>query len=441
MTATLDEATTAARGPRRDEHAERYVIGAALASAGRSVDSTDLRPDEFWAPAHEALWELIQGMSARGESVTTPSVSAAAHDAGIRGITLLDLHGMEMECATSVNVSVYARKVRRAARLRKGAEALTRGLQRINECPLEDTDATVEDVRGDIDRSVATAADVDLVSFGGSFAAALDRYETPDEKVLRTGWHDVDDLLTGGLRPGHLVIFGARPAVGKSVAAAVLAHAVAARGSGTYMASLEMSRDEFTDRVVANAAGVDLRRITERRLTADDWTKVSRIHAAASEWPLTIDDTPALSVNQIRARARTVLRRHGLGLIVIDYLQLVAPADRKAPRQEQVAGVARDLKNLAKELGVTVVALAQVNRGAVARTDKRPVMSDLRESGEIEAAADEIVLLHRDDEENPGIIEFNFEKNRHGRTGRLEMGWAPYVSRITSLAQGRGSGT
>ncbi len=238
-------------------------------------------------------------------------------------------------------------------------------------------------------------------------------------------------MLAGGLRPGHLLIVGARPAVGKSVVASVIAHAVARRGVGTLFCSLEMSRDEVTDRVAADIASVDVGRLTRRELRPEDWERLKTAQASASGWPLKVVDRADQTVSGVRARARDVSRRKGgLGLVVVDYLQLMKPSDSKAPRQEQVASISRGLKLLAKEMQVPVVALAQVNRGPMNRTDKRPAMSDLRESGSIEADADEIVLLHRDDKESPGEIEFIVEKNRHGRTGTVALAWAPHFSRV-----------
>ncbi|GAB3251703.1 replicative DNA helicase [Kineosporia babensis] len=418
-----------------DNDAERYVLGAILHTGGRSLDALEgLKGSDFYRPTHEDLFGRLQAMYGRGEPVELAAVARGLTDNPIRGFPVPEIAGLMRACVTAANADWYARTIRQKARLRKLHKACLAGLNIAATCSIERVDEAVEQVRAELDAAGDDRSRSELSTFGDLFLAAMDRWESKEEGILPTGLRDLDDMLSGGLRPGHLLIIGARPAVGKSVVASVIAHTTAKGGVGTFFPSLEMSKEELTDRVVADIADVDLEKLTRRCLNENDWTKVAKAYKRSSHWPLVVIDKGNMTINEIRSRARDVARRdHKLGLIVLDYLQLVKPADSKAPRQEQVASVSRGLKLLAKELKVPIIALAQVNRASTARSDKRPMMSDLRESGSIEADADEIVLLHRDDKESPGEIEFIIEKNRHGRTGTVSMAWAPHRSRVVSF--------
>lgn len=423
--------------PRNDNAAEMYVLGAVLESGGRALDDiTNLTAEDFYRPVHEALFALMRGMHSKGEPTEAMNVFQRVTTSPIRGLEPVYLHDLMRACTTWRNVEWYARTVRQLARLRRLRAAGERLIQMAGDTDIDKVDETVEAARAEVDIAGRDESTGELASIGDLMLAAMDRWESQESGVLPTGLHDLDRALSGGLRPGHLFIVGARPAVGKSVVASVVAHAMAKQGAGVLFSSLEMTRDEVTDRIAADVASVNLTHLTERNLSEDDWQRVSNAHRKVADWPLRVQDRAELTVAQIRARARDVARSsQGLGIVVVDYLQLVKAADVRAPRQEQVASVSRALKVMAKELQVPVVALAQVNRASTMRTDKRPTMSDLRESGGIEADADEIILLHRDDKDLPGEIEFIIEKNRHGRTGKVSMAWSPHYSRVSSMAR------
>ncbi|GAB6901970.1 replicative DNA helicase [Kineosporia succinea] len=437
MTAELHDVEAIHIG-RYDLEAERYVLGAILATSGRALfEIGQLAPADFFRPEHEQLFALMHGMHGRGDVVEVQAVAQRLVGSPIRGIGLPQLVDMFSSCVTAANASYYAQTVRQLGRLRRLQAASMRIAQMTGSCDISAVDEVVEQARAEIDSAGDNSSTGEISSLGELLSTAMQRWQSPETGILPTGLLDFDDMLAGGLRPGHLLIVGARPAVGKSVVASVIAHAVARRGVGTLFCSLEMSRDEVTDRVAADIASVDVGRLTRRELRPEDWERLKTAQASASGWPLKVVDRADQTVSGVRARARDVSRRKGgLGLVVVDYLQLMKPSDSKAPRQEQVASISRGLKLLAKEMQVPVVALAQVNRGPMNRTDKRPAMSDLRESGSIEADADEIVLLHRDDKESPGEIEFIVEKNRHGRTGTVALAWAPHFSRVASMARG-----
>jgi replicative DNA helicase len=195
-----------------------------------------------------------------------------------------------------------------------------------------------------------------------------------------------------------------------------------------------MKEHEVVGRMAAAAEGIDLHRINSHSLRDQDWQKLAQHRARAAEWPVYIEEASRITMAQIRASVRTWKRRGPVPLVIIDYLQLCAPADQRDTRERQVSRIAEDCKHLAKEFDCHVLALAQVNRGSTQRADSRPNMADLRESGGIEAHADNIILLHRDDEEMEGEIEMIIEKNRHGETGKIRLAWRPHFASVNSMS-------
>lgn len=418
--------------PARDLDAERAVIGAVLHSGGRLLDRLDLTAEDFYHPAHAELWTLMHGLASAGDPVEAAAVLAVSERRQIHAAALIEC----VEAATA-SPDFYAEQLR-GHTIRRRILTAALQLQQLVDSPAErDAPELVELARGIVDDHTRTGDAQQFADLDERLAASLERWCMPDTNVLPTGWLDLDEKLSGGLRPGHLTVVGARPAVGKSLLATELASAVASAGIGTLFSSLEMSAAEVVDRIAASRTKIGLATLTTGTANDDQMGALSRFATLARTWPLEIEDRPHVGVTAIRSRARDLTRRpRGLGLVIVDYLQLVAPADRRAPREQQVASVSRGLKLLARDLSVPVVALAQVNRGAASRDSKRPVMSDLRESGAIEADADEIWLLHRDDDQRPGELEVNVVKNRHGATGLIQLGWYPHNGRITNNLRG-----
>lgn len=415
--------------PSHDLAAERAVIGAVLYSGGRQLDDLQLSAEDFHHPAHAELWTLMQHMRAAGDPVEAAAVLARSDRKPVHAPVIA-----ECVAAATPSPGFYAQQLRGHTTRRQIALAGAR-LQQLAATDADyDVAELTELARGLVDEQTQTGeASRASVSLLDALVAGLERWGTPDTNVLPTGWLDLDDRLNGGLRPGHLTVIGARPAVGKSLVATELAANVAATGVGTLFSSLEMSAAEVVDRVAASRSKVALTALSSGHADEEQLDQLSRLLARAADWPLEIDDRAGVGIAAIRGRARDLTRRpHGLGLVIVDYLQLVSPADRRAPREQQVASISRGLKLMAKDLQVPVVALSQVNRGPSGRENKRPTMSDLRESGSIEADADEIWLLHRD-ENRPDELEVNVAKNRHGSTGLVELGWHPYTARITNI--------
>jgi len=256
-----------------------------------------------------------------------------------------------------------------------------------------------------------------------------------------TGFADFDDL-TNGLHSGQMIIVAARPGVGKSTLALDLCRAASIHNNLTScFFSLEMTRSEITMRLLSAEAKVPLNHIRNGQLSEDDWTKLARKMGEVSSAPVFIDDSPNMTMMEIRAKARRLKQRHDLRLIVIDYLQLMTSGKKVESRQLEVSEFSRQIKLLAKELEIPVIALSQLNRGPEQRADKRPMMSDLRESGSIEQDADMVILLHREDvyereSTRPGEADLIVAKHRNGPTRDLTVAFQGHYSRFVDMAHG-----
>jgi replicative DNA helicase len=255
-----------------------------------------------------------------------------------------------------------------------------------------------------------------------------------------TGFADFDQL-TNGLHPGQMIVVAARPAVGKSTLGLDIARSAAIKNQlATCIFSLEMGRNEITMRLLSAEARVPLHHMRSGTMTDDDWNRLARRMGEVSSAPLFIDDSPNMSMMEIRAKCRRLKQRNDLRLVVIDYLQLMSSGKRVESRQQEVSEFSRALKLLAKELEVPVIAISQLNRASEQRTDKKPQMSDLRESGSIEQDADMVVLLHREElyeRESPraGEADFIVAKHRNGPTATITVAFQGHYSRFVDMAQ------
>lgn len=257
---------------------------------------------------------------------------------------------------------------------------------------------------------------------------------------LPSGFVDLDNMTTG-LYPGNLIIVAGRPSMGKTAIALNIAEHVAINlALPVLLYSMEMGKEELAKRSLSSIGSIDAQRIRTGRLDARDWDRMNRALVALNDAPLLIDDTPALSSQELRVRARRAARQHGgLGLIVVDYLQLMTSTSRNENRTTEISEISRSLKALAKELQVPVIALSQLNRSLEARPNKRPVMSDLRESGAIEQDADVILFVYRDEVYNPesafaGTAEIIVGKQRNGPTGTVRLAFNGQYTRFNNLA-------
>lgn len=424
---------------RYDADAERVVLGAAMMYP-RSIDDLGVVPEDFHEPRHEDLFRVIQEQAKTGQPTDPVGLHATAST--INGVDAVYLHTLWGEAPVNEDGGPrYARIVTGLARGRAVAALAARLGQSVGDRAWDDLDGVLDGVRAELDGIASKASGVQVRSFADVLADAVETWSKPqDRRVWPTGWEELDDILNGGWKPGQVTVLGARPAVGKSAVAACATVAAHHYGAGFF--SLEMSDLELAGRMVAIEKGIDLERIEKARFTDRDWQKIGSLVEESRGWRVWLESKPRRSISQVRATLRSWSRHGHVPLVVIDYLQLMSPADSRETRERQVSRLAEDCKALAKDFDCHVLALAQVNRGSTMREDKRPTMSDLRESGGIEANADNIILLHREDTGDPvaaSRIEFNVVKNRHGRTGRLDLAWRPNYSSVNTEGSGERS--
>ncbi|GAA4439577.1 replicative DNA helicase [Phytohabitans houttuyneae] len=440
--------STEPRIPPHDAGAEKIVLGCAMLSPEALTEAeAAVKPGDFYRSAHELIFATLVEMAARKEPTDPVAVADRLVETGrlsrVGGVAYL--HECYNAPPTVATVGYYAGIVAEKARLRRlaalaekvehgifggeGTRKATDIADMIREA-LAELDASTADTAGPRMWSEVVPDVLDSIEQAGS---NLD--QVPG---VPTGLHDLDRLLNG-FHPGQLIVVAARTSVGKSVATLGFAqHAAWVHKLPAAVFSLEMTDVEMGKRLLSSASRVPLNVITSGALSDEDWAKVARTAGESSEAPLILDGTASIGLAEIRARARKLHRQHGLKLIVVDYLQLIA-VERGENRQTAVAALSRGLKLLAMELQVPVIAVSQLNRGPEMRTDKRPTKADLRESGAIENDADVIILIHRDDyydKESPraGEADFIVDKNRAGPTDTITVASQLHLSRFSSMA-------
>lgn len=412
---------------------EQRLLGSCLAHQGAVSLAVELIvPDCFRVSAHREVWSAAVALWQEGKPVELVTVAERLQQEGKVGEVggyeyLADLY--EAACPGH-STNEYARKVRDHALLRRlhsaGAEIARKAKE-----PDGPPDAVLEASERlifDVTRGMARGETSTLAQAVGLAYDRLDERKAGGSPGLMTGWTDMD-LLTAGLHPGELILVAARPGVGKSAVATALAREAAKTGPVLFC-SLEMTREEVAERLLCAEAGIDGHLLRQAALSPGDAARLTAAGALLSALPVTIDDAGQQSATRIGGSARRMAAGpSGLALVVIDYIQLVEPENRKDPRYEQVGKVSRRLKQLAKEVRVPVVALAQLNRGADERAGQRPRMRDLRESGNLEQDADVVWLLHPAGQ----ALEVIVEKQRHGPTGDVSLFYDRARHRLTDI--------
>ncbi len=435
------------RVPPHNLDAERALLGALLLSRDAVAAAAEVVPgaDVFYRPAHAHVYDAITVLTARGE-VADPITVADE----LRRRDLLDAAGgtaalveLQADAPGTANAAHYARIVRDHALLRR----LIGAAGTISETAY----GVPDDVRKVVDEAESLVFDIARHEGEGTTARmadllseTLDRIEMLHERGSEitgtaTGFYDIDEM-TAGLQPGALVVVGARPAMGKTALALGMATNAALRNDkAVLMFSLEMSKVELVQRILCAEARVDSKRIRNGRLDDRDWTNISNAMGRMGDAKIWIDDNPNVSIMEIRSKARRLRSEVGeLGMVVVDYIQLMTGRTTAENRQVEVAEISRGLKLLARELECPVVALAQLNRGLEQRSDKRPMLSDLRESGSLEQDADVVMFLYRDEvyeptPENAGLAEVIIAKQRNGPTGVARLSFLGHLTRFESM--------
>ncbi|HYZ54258.1 MAG TPA: replicative DNA helicase [Streptosporangiaceae bacterium] len=376
------------RTPPHDVAAEQCVLGGMLLSKDAISDVIEvIRPHDHYRPAHQVIHEVILDLYGRGEPADAITVANELTRRGEIGRVggAPYLHTLIASVPTAANAGYYARIVRERAILRRLVEAGTRIVQ-FGYAGDAEADDLVDRAQAEVYSITDRRVSEDYQSLADVMPGTLDEIEAIGSRGgamtgVPTGFADLD-ALTNGLHPGQMVVIAARPAVGKSTLALDFARAAAIKsGLSTVLFSLEMGRNEIAMRLLSAEARVPLHTMRTGQMSDDDWTRLARRMSEVADAPLFIDDSPNMSMMEIRAKCRRLKQRHDLRLVIIDYLQLMSSPRRVENRQQEVSEMSRSLKLLAKEIDVPVVALSQLNRGPEQRTDKKPLLSDLRESG------------------------------------------------------------
>ena len=432
------------RTPPQDVAAEQSVLGAMLMSKDAIANVVEvLKGVDFYRPAHEVIFEAILDLYGKGEPADAITVAAELTRRGEIGRCggHVYLHDLLASVSIAANASYYAQIVREKAVLRRLVEASIKiaqlGYQGQGDVAdiVDLAQQTVYDVaEGKTSEDYKPISELiepvwneleAIASNGGRLAG------------VPTGFFELDEL-TNGLHPGQMIIIAARPAIGKSTLALDFARsAVIRHNQTTAIFSLEMSASEIMNRLLSAEGQLKLHHLRTGRLSDPDWEKLASVTGRIESAPLFVDDSPNLTMMEIRAKARRLRQRHNLQLVVIDYLQLMTSGKRVESRQVEVSEISRQIKLLAKELDIPVIAISQLNRGSEQRTDKKPMLSDLRESGSLEQDADMVILLHREEvydrDQRPGEADLTIAKHRNGETRTITVAFQGHYSRFVDM--------
>lgn len=432
------------RTPPQDLVAEQSVLGGMLLSKDAIADVVEIiKERDFYRPAHELIYDAILDLYGRGDPADPVTVSAELTKRGdsarVGGAPYL--HTLISSVPTAANAGYYARIVRDRAILRRLVEAGTKIVQ-LGYSESGDVDDAVDSAQAEVYQVTESRMSEDYIKLSDLMTPTLDEIEAIQKGIgvegVKSGFKDLD-ALTNGFHPGNMIVLAARPAVGKSTLGLDIArHASIHNGVTSVIFSLEMSRSEIAMRMISAEAKVALNNIRSGSMSDDEWGRVAKRTSQISEAPLFIDDSPNLSLMEIRSKARRLKQRHNLKLIIIDYLQLMTSGKRVENRQQEVSEFSRNLKLLAKELNVPIIAISQLNRSPEQRADKKPMLSDLRESGSIEQDADMVILLHRDDlydsQNRSGEADLIIAKHRNGPTRTITVAAQLHFARFTDIA-------
>ncbi len=439
---------TKGRLPPQDVDAERSVLGAMLIEADSLNEvATSLVPEDFYRPAHRLIFEAILALFDRNEPIDEVTVRGQLNATGF----LADcgggayLAGLSDSVPTAANIGHYAQIVRDRSMGRRLISAATAIATEVYEGKasvellLDEAESKIFEVTS----KRSTRAFLPLKEVvKDAFKLIEKRYERKEAITgVPTGFIDFDKM-TAGFQPADLIILAGRPSMGKTALALNMAqHAALRAQTSVALFSLEMSAEQLVMRMLTSEARVDASRLRGGFLKDSDWPKLAKAAGALAEAPVYIDDTGALTILEMRAKSRRLQAEKGLGLIIVDYLQLMH--GRAESREREISEISRGLKALAKELSIPVMALSQLNRSLEQRQDKRPMLSDLRESGAIEQDADVICFVYRDEyyneeSEQKGEAEIIIGKQRNGPTGTVHVRFMNEYTRFENLSRERG---
>lgn len=432
--------------PPHDVEAEQAVLGSMLTDQDAAIDAIEvLRPEDFYRDDNKYIYEAMLNLYNRGEPIDIITVkgelTAIQKFEAVGGIEYLAT--LPDKVPLVANSGKYIRIVEEKALLRKlikaSDEIQTLGYEQSEEVDdiIESAEKKIFDImQGKSQKGYSTLKEVLVESF-----AEIEKLYNQKEPItgIPTGFTDLDNR-TAGLHNSDLILVAARPAMGKSAFALNIAINAAINANvPVAIFNLEMSKSQLVNRMLCSESMVDSNKIRTGKMDEEDWVKLATALGPLSEAPVYIDDTPGISISEIRAKCRKMKLEKKIGLIVIDYLQLIqGSGKRNSSREQEISEISRSLKILAKELDVPVIALSQLSRAAEQRQDHRPMLSDLRESGAIEQDADIVMFLYRDDYYNPdsekkNIAEVILAKHRAGSTGTVDLLWMGNYTKFANL--------
>ena len=422
--------------PPHDVEAEQAVIGSMLTDKDAVVSSIEvLKEDDFYREDNRLIYSAMLNLYNRAEPIDLITVKSELETMGkfeqVGGFEYLT--ELPEKVPTTANAVKYIKIVEEKSQLRNLIKTANEIIE-LGYDPTEDVDTIMEGAEKKI---FNLAQDKNQKGYAPIKDILVDSITQLEELYNRkqhitgvpTGFADLD-YRTAGLHGSELILVAARPAMGKSAFALNIATNAALRGNAPVaIFSLEMSKEQMVNRILCSEAMVDSNKVRTGKLEDEDWGKIAEAIGPLSESGIYVDDTPGISVMEIRAKCRKLKLEKNIGLVVIDYLQLVqGSGKRNASREQEISEISRSLKILAKELNVPVIALSQLSRAVEQRPDHRPMLSDLRESGAIEQDADIVMFLYRDDyynedSEKKNIAEVIIAKHRGGSTGTVDLGW------------------
>lgn len=435
------------RVPPHNAEAELAVLSAMLFDREAIITAHELlTPEDFYRPDYKAIYEAMTSLFNANAPVDVVTLKNELERQGLYervggGEVLATL---TRNVTSSANVRHYARIIQDKATLR----LLIKTSGEITAKSFEGTEEA-DSVLDYAEKSVFDISKKRNLTDFIHIKEALTQSVLELEEIYKhgqqitgisTGFNDFD-YKTAGLHPANLVLIAARPSMGKSMLGLNIAQNAAIRQKvPTAYFSMEMSRQELVNRIICSEAHVDAQRMRTGELSADDWTSIAKAVGPISESPIYLDDTPGITVPELRAKCRRLKLERGLGLIVVDYLQLMNGSRRAENRQQEISEISRSLKAIAREMEAPVLALAQLSRACEQRADHRPILSDLRESGAIEQDADVVTFIYRDEyyypeSEKRGIAELIIAKQRNGPTGTVELAFVGNYVKFNNLAR------
>jgi replicative DNA helicase len=434
------------RIPPQNLEAEQAILGAVLLQGEALITAMErVKSDDFYSPAHQRIFEAMVELGESGQPIDLVTLTAYLQDRQLLeeagGITYLAR--LANAVPTASNVEYYAQIVEEKSMLRRLIRTAT-NIVSSGYAAEDDVGALLGEAEQKILEISNRRSSSGFISIRDVLMEVFERVEMlysnkGGSSGIPSGFSDLDKM-TSGFQRSDLIIVAARPSVGKTAFALNIAQNVGVRAKETVaIFSLEMSAAQLCQRMICAESNVDAGRMRTGFLEGDDWEKLTMAIGSLSEAEIYIDDTPGITVADIRAKCRRLKKERGLGMILIDYLQLIQGRGKAGEnRQQEVSEISRTLKQIARELEVPVIALSQLSRGVEQRQDKRPMMSDLRESGSIEQDADIVAFLYRDDyydkeSEKKNIIEIIIAKQRNGPVGTVELAFLKQFNKFVGL--------